>query len=250
MRTHRVLSILIVVLLLLPTLALPAAARTVTPGAFCARAEAGTFGRTTTGLLMQCTTTATDSRLRWREFGSAFGDTKGNTHEQNIAELYARGITRGCDAANLFYCPRNSVTRQQMAAFMVRSLGLTDGNHPGFRDVAPGSTFDQDIRRLAKAGITLGCNPPANDRFCPRDAVTRQQMAAFMARGLGLTDADHPGFRDVPPGSTFDQDIRRLARAGITRGCNPPANDRFCPRDAVRRDQMASFLIRGLPATP
>jgi hypothetical protein len=187
MRTHRVLSIALAILLLLPTLALPAAARTVTPGAFCARAEAGTFGRTTTGVLMQCTTTATDSRLRWREYGSAFADTKGNTHEQNIAALYARGITRGCDSANLYYCPRDAVTRQQMAAFMVRSLGLTDANHPGFRDVTPGSTFDQDIRRLARAGITRGCNPPANDRFCPRDSVRRDQMASFLIRGLQAT---------------------------------------------------------------
>jgi hypothetical protein len=183
MRTRHVLSPLLA-LLLLVALALPAFADTVTPGAFCARSQEGTFGRTSTGVLMQCTTSSTDSRLRWREYGSAFGDTKGNTHEQNIAALADRGITRGCDAANLFYCPRNDVTRQQMAAFMVRTLGLTDANHPGFRDVPSGSTFDQDIRRLAKAGITRGCNPPANDRFCPTDPVKRDQMASFLIRGL------------------------------------------------------------------
>ncbi|HSJ35985.1 MAG TPA: choice-of-anchor Q domain-containing protein, partial [Acidimicrobiia bacterium] len=32
----------------------------------------------------------------------------------------------------------------------------------------------------------------------------------------------------------------------ITRGCNPPANDRYCPEEPVERDQMASFLARGL----
>ncbi|AXG12158.1 cell wall-binding repeat-containing protein [Intrasporangium calvum] len=38
----------------------------VTPGAFCASTYSGWYGYTTTGTLMRCTTTATDSRLRWR----------------------------------------------------------------------------------------------------------------------------------------------------------------------------------------
>ncbi len=50
-----------------------------------------------------------------------------------------------------------------------------------------GSVFEADIERLAAAGITKGCNPPVNDRFCPNDPVTRGQMAAFLVRG-GLAD--------------------------------------------------------------
>jgi hypothetical protein len=38
----------------------------VHPGAFCA--PGGAIGYTTTGLKMQCTTTATDSRNRWRRY--------------------------------------------------------------------------------------------------------------------------------------------------------------------------------------
>jgi len=34
------------------------------------------------------------------------------------------------------------------------------------------------------AGITAGCDPPVNDRFCPDDVVTRGQMAAFLHRAL------------------------------------------------------------------
>jgi hypothetical protein len=69
-------------------------------------------------------------------------------------------------------------------------------------------------------------------------------MAAFMTRALGLSDADHPGFVDVPAGSLFETDIRKLAKAGITRGCNPPVNDRFCPKDVVSRETMAAFMDR------
>ena len=44
------------------------------------------------------------------------------------------------------------------------------------------SVFEADIEWLAGAGVTLGCNPPVNDRFCPEDNVSRGQMAAFMRR--------------------------------------------------------------------
>ncbi len=51
-----------------------------------------------------------------------------------------------------------------------------------FTDVPDTNVFHNDIKWLADNGVTLGCNPPTNDRFCPTDAVTREQMAAFMRR--------------------------------------------------------------------
>ena len=53
------------------------------------------------------------------------------------------------------------------------------------------------------------------------------------------------GFRDID-GSVFEADIVWLAITGITRGCNPPVNDQFCPNDPVTRGQMAAFLRRAL----
>lgn len=53
-------------------------------------------------------------------------------------------------------------------------------------------------------------------------------------------------FGDVPDTSPHHADISAIADAGITVGCNPPVNDLYCPDVAVRRDQMASFLRRGL----
>ena len=75
-----------------------------------------------------------------------------------------------------------------MAAFLVRALGLTDGGSTDFVD-DDGSTFEADIEKLAAAGITKGCNPPANDRFCPKDYVTRETMAAFLVRAMPLLDS-------------------------------------------------------------
>jgi hypothetical protein len=70
-------------------------------------------------------------------------------------------------------------------------------------------------------------------------------MAAFLVRALGLTETDGTDFVD-DDGSIFEGDIERLAAAGITRGCNPPDNDRFCPDDPITRGQMAAFLFRAL----
>jgi hypothetical protein len=61
-----------------------------------------------------------------------------------------------------------------------------------FTDVADSNIFHADISWLADAGVTKGCNPPSNDRFCPSDFVTREQMAAFMKRlaEARVVDAD------------------------------------------------------------
>ena len=115
-------------------------------------------------------------------------------------------------------------------------------------DIA-GNVFAPDILWLAEEGITFGCNPPVNDQFCPKAPVTRGQMAAFLVRFLGLTASDGSiNFTDTV-GSIFEGDIRRLATAGITRGCNPPANTEFCPNASVTRGQMAAFLVRALGLT-
>lgn len=59
-----------------------------------------------------------------------------------------------------------------------------------------------------------------------------------------LTAVASHQFTDVPGSHTFHSDISWLADAGITKGCNPPANDQYCPSDAVNRGQMAAFMKR------
>jgi hypothetical protein len=132
-----------------------------------------------------------------------------------------------------------------MASFLVRALELSPVAEDAFVDDAD-SVHQGDINTLAAAGITKGCNPPANDRFCPERSVTRGEMAAFLVRAYGYTDAGAGNLFVDDDNSIFQADIDRLATAGVTKGCNPPANDRFCPNDPVTREQMASFLARAI----
>jgi hypothetical protein len=181
--------------------------------------------------------------IAWR---GVFRDDDTSVFEQQIDWLALSGITRGCNPpVNDRFCPEQTVSRGQMAAFLTRALGLQDRLEGQFID-DDGSIFEADIERLAAAGITRGCNPPENDRFCPNDMVTREQMAAFLVRALGYTDVGTGNLFVDDDGSVFEGDIDRLATAGVTLGCNPPENDRFCPNDMVTREQMAAFLNRAL----
>jgi hypothetical protein len=67
-----------------------------------------------------------------------------------------------------------------------------------FTDVPDSNIFHDDIAWLADAEVTKGCNPPDNTEFCPDNAVTRAQMAAFMRRFARYLDAEDgtPGFAD------------------------------------------------------
>ncbi|MBK5267278.1 MAG: S-layer homology domain-containing protein [Acidimicrobiia bacterium] len=176
---------------------------------------------------------------------NTFSDDDGNVHEKNIEFIAELGITKGCNPpANTNYCPSGTVTRGQMAAFLARALSLPATSVDFFLDDAD-SIFQNDINKLAAAGITSGCNPPANTNFCPDGKVTRGQMAAFLKRAFNLAGASKDYFVDDST-SIFEGDINRLAASGITLGCNPPSNTNFCPGQSVRRDQMASFLARAL----
>ncbi len=182
--------------------------------------------------------------------GGTFVDDDGSVHEADIEAVAAARITRGCNPpTNDRFCPDDPVTRGQMAAFLARALRLDAPGPDRFVDDDV-SIFESDINRIAAAGITRGCNPPANDRFCPDAAVTRGEMAALLVRAYGYRDGGGSDSFVDDDVSIFEGDIDRLAAAGVTKGCNPPANDRFCPPAPVSRAQMATFLTRAAGLTP
>lgn len=51
-----------------------------------------------------------------------------------------------------------------------------------FTDVPSSSPYHGNISKLVESGITAGCG---SGKFCPKANVTREQMAAFLTRGLG-----------------------------------------------------------------
>jgi hypothetical protein len=173
----------------------------------------------------------------------AFTDDDSSVHQGNIDLIARVDVTRGCNPPeNTEFCPERELTRGETAAFLVRALNLPATDTDYFPDDA-GSTFEGDINALAEAGIARG---NSDGTFGPDDPLTRGEMAAFLNRAFvdGGDSADDP-FTDDDT-SIFEGDIEAIAAAGITLGCNPPANDQFCPDRTLIRAEMASFLARAL----
>jgi hypothetical protein len=172
-----------------------------------------------------------------------FRDDDGTTHEKNIDKIFEAGITRGCNPPiNDLYCPQSEITRGEMAAFISRTLGLTERSGTQFDDVA-GNTFEADIDRIVTAGIGFGCDAT---NYCPNRPLLREEMAEMLVRAFGY---DNPEGIDhfVDDGeSPFEDSINKLATHHVTLGCNPPENDRFCPERTLTRGEMASFFARAL----
>jgi hypothetical protein len=183
--------------------------------------------------------------------GGTFTDDNDSIFEGAIEAIAAERITLGCNPpTNDHYCPDDLVTRGQMAIFLVRAFDYIDnGGGNQFVD-DEGRVYEGAADRLKTAGVTQGCNPPTNDRYCGDDFVTRAQMAGFLVRALGLTEDGGGDLYVDDDNSIFELAIDRLGTAGITQGCNPPINDRFCPDENVTRGQMAAFLMRALGLTP
>lgn len=165
-----------------------------------------------------------------------------------ITLLKETGITQGCSQNPPRYCPGDSVTRGQMAAFLVRGIvgdTFSYSSTPYFQDVPPTHIFFRYVQKLKELGVTVGCTQVT---YCPEDPVTRGQMAAFLVRGrLGIQAGapfsylPTPYFTDAPAGALFFEYIQKLRELGITAGCTPTL---YCPNDPTTRGQMAVFLIR------
>ena len=165
---------------------------------------------------------------------TGFSDASSSPFRADIRWLLAEGITAGCSTTR--FCPKATVTREQLASFVTRSIGVPAASGDWFSDDSS-SAHQGDINRVAEAGIASGC---AKGRFCPRAGVTRGQMASFLARAMRLPAPTRDWFRD-DEGSMHESAINRLADAGVTGGCEP---GRFCPDALITREQMAGFLHR------
>ena len=131
---------------------------------------------------------------------SRFVDVEGGlwweSHVERLAEL---GVTVGCSLQPARFCPTDTVTRAEMAAFLDKAFDLPAAPDAGFTDTA--GVFSRDsINRLFGSGITLGCTPSA---FCPDRSVTRAEMAVFLERGRPEPGDGIPTGHDFGPDDAF-----------------------------------------------
>lgn len=109
-----------------------------------------------------------------------------------------------------------------------------------------GNIHEVDIEAIAAAGITLGCNPPVNDRYCPAASITRAELAAMLIRAMGET-ANLPTYQglfpDVPAAQWYTGFVERSAQLGLTTGYG---DGTFRPDALVSRAEIAAFVLRAI----
>ena len=106
-----------------------------------------------------------------------------------VEQLYKEGITKGCSASPLMYCPDRDVSKASMALFLLRAKygsGYTPPTATGIFTDVPLSHWGADwIEKLYNDGITQGCSASPL-MYCPDRAVSRAAMALFIVRTFGL----------------------------------------------------------------
>ncbi len=133
-----------------------------------------------------------------------------------VEMFYYNGITTGCGAGPLIYCPESAVTRAAMAVFILRAKHGASYVPPAathtFSDmpVAGKEWMEPWVDQLYAEGITSGCG--AGPIFCPENPVTRAAMAVFLLRAL-------EGSSYTPPAATHTfSDMPVPARSGWSHG--------------------------------
>lgn len=106
-----------------------------------------------------------------------------NPYAAWINEMAREGITGGCSPG--VFCPDGTVTRAQMAVFLMVARGFPPAACPpsSFLDVPTSSTFCPWINQIAAKGITGGCG---GGNFCPDSLVLRGQMSVFLETTFGI----------------------------------------------------------------
>lgn len=167
-----------------------------------------------------------------------------------IRAIKDAGITTGYPDGT--FRPEDTVTRAQMATFIIRAIEgepTSYNPNPYFADVSPTHWAFKYVQRVRERNIAQGY--PGTNLYGPEDEVTREQMAKMLIMGLvSQGRISEPPSDYCLSGSPFpdvEQDrwscrfIKRLKELGITTGY---PDGTFRPENAVKRSEMAAFIYR------
>ena len=165
----------------------------------------------------------------------------------HIQSLARAGVFEGTDCATGRFCPDSSLTRWQMAVWLMRSLGEDDLepiDESRFADVDPTRWWAPYVERVAELGISAGCGRDPL-RYCPNASVDKGQVATVVSRALDLPDVDSVGFTDLESDYPHAGNVDRVVTFEIMEACNQDPR-RFCRRNNVTKARMAQILFRSL----
>lgn len=150
--------------------------------------------------------------------GTVTNTTGVTTGWRYVETMYRRRITLGCQSApTRLFCPTSTLTRGQMAAFLMRAkMGSVFPTVPG------------------AAVATTSCVPPG-------------QSTAQVADLFGLASGCQPYFSDVPNTDPFFAYIQKMFELRITNGitlATATSLGTYGPSDLLTRGQLMVFVVR------
>ncbi|MBQ2741528.1 MAG: S-layer homology domain-containing protein [Oscillospiraceae bacterium] len=161
--------------------------------------------------------------------------------EDAINELAGAGIIKGTSAST--FSPAANITRADFALLLVRAFDLKSDNTENFADVDVSDYFAQELAIARNTGIVGGIG---DNKYAPRDNITRQDMMVIVYRalqklGVELGENTEPKYPDYDAVATYARDaVSALIGAGLVNG----KNNLIAPLDYTTRAEVAVLIKR------
>jgi len=158
-----------------------------------------------------------------------------------INALASEGIIRGTSEST--FSPAANITRADFALILVRAFSLTSDNTENFADVRSTDYFAPELAIARNTGIVGGIG---ENRYAPRNSITRQDMMVIVYRalqklGVGFGACDEPQYEDYATIAEYAKPaVSALIGAGLVNG----KNGRIAPTDYTTRAEVAVLIKR------
>ncbi|MBE6966527.1 MAG: hypothetical protein E7441_10910, partial [Ruminococcaceae bacterium] len=185
-----------------------------------------------------------DGALRFTDLGNhAWAEDAINT-------LADDGIIKGTSAST--FSPETNITRADFAILLVRAFDFKSDNTENFADVSANDYFASELAIARNTGIANGIG---DNKFAPRNTITRQDMMVIVYRALQSQSilleekgdrrmavdevlSQYPDFDTVAP---YARDaVTALIGAGLVNG----KNNLIAPADYTTRAEVAVLVKR------
>ncbi len=162
-----------------------------------------------------------------------------------INTLADSGVIKGTSTTT--FAPANNITRADFASLLVRAFNLSSDNTENFADVSASDYFASELAIARNNGIISGIG---DNKFAPRNTITRQDMMVIVYRALEASLAIkgggpsndgggiYPDFTAVAPYAK--EAVSALISAELVNG----KNGNIAPTDYTTRAEVAVLIKR------